>query len=368
LGVGKEILIIRLSSIGDVIHCTPVAKTLKMVWPDCKITWLVSSVSADVIRYNPDIDECWVWSRERFEAYLKSWEIASAIKMWRELKNKLAEKYFDAVLDIHGLFLTGLIALQAKTRRRIGLKEARELNYVFMTETARPLGRHVIDKYLGVLQALDIKKFNYKMTVTLPLTVKSVANDILRAGTIKPDQRFAVLIPGTTWPAKNWPPEYFAVVAKALEQDFKLVLGGGLADVKCGEAIIAKAGVPMLNTIGRTSLLELAAIINQAAVVITGDTGPLHIASALETPVVALFGPTNPLVYGPRQGKFSTLQSESDCLFCHKYNCPKGNAECMKKILPERVILAVYQLTGIDRRNRQNEIDYSKLARHKPSS
>ncbi|MBP2654331.1 MAG: rfaQ [Firmicutes bacterium] len=354
-GLRKELLIIRLSSIGDVIHCTPVVKSLKLAWPDCRITWLVSEASADVIKYNPYIDECWVWSRERFEKYLRSLNFIEAWRMWRELQAMLAKKSFYAVLDIHGLFLTGMIAIQAKAKRRIGLSGAKELNSLFMTETAKPLGRHVTDKYLGVLQALGIDQIDHKMTVVVPTEARETAVSIFGKGGIGENENIAVLIPGTTWSAKNWPPEYFAAVAQALAPDFKFVLGGSRAEISLAEEIALRAGVPMLDICGSTNLIVLAAVIERATVVVTGDTGPLHIAAAVGTPAVAVFGPTNPLYYGPRQGKRSFLQAGLDCSFCHKYRCPKGDAKCMKDVLPAQVVEAVYRITGVRPSERQFE-------------
>jgi len=347
----KEILIIRLSSIGDVLHCTPVARSLKLNWPGCRITWLVSAASADVIRYNPDIDACLVWSRERFEACLRARDFSGAIALWRELKDLFSEKSFYAVLDIHGLFLTGVIARQVKSERRIGMKGTKELNSWFMTETAAPLGGHKIDRYLGVLRKLGIERFDKSMVLVIPEAARKNANNLISAA-----GRLAVLIPGTTWPAKNWPTVYFAAVAVLLAADFTVVLAGGNAEKEIGDSIVSQVNVPILNLIGRTSLLELAAVLERANVVVTGDTGPLYMAVTLGTPVVAMFGPTHPAVYGPRQGEYAILEAGLPCSYCHKLRCPQGDNQCMKKVKPEEVAAAVYRLTGIKERKEQDGV------------
>lgn len=340
----KEILIIRLSSIGDVVHCTPVAESLKTAWPDCKITWLVGEVSADLLKYNPYIDEIIIWSRERFEKHLRSLEFSKALTIWQNLRNMLASRKFYAVLDIHGLFLTGMIAKQAKAVRRIGLSGAREFNTLFMTETAAPFGNHITDKYLGVLRPLGITSVKHKMTVIVPEEIKRLTEDFLKDKGIAPYEKYAVLVPGTTWPSKNWPSCFFIETVRLLHKNFKIVLCGGKAELNLGMEIENTPGLPVVNTIGQTGLLEMAGIIERASVVITGDTGPLHIAAALGTPTIALFGPTDPSVYAPLGKKSAILVNRLPCSFCHKTKCPKGDAYCIKSITPDKVVQEVYKV------------------------
>jgi lipopolysaccharide heptosyltransferase I len=340
--VEEEILIIRLSSIGDILHCTPVARSLKIAWPKCKITWLVGEASEQLIRYNPYIDEIIIWSRERFEKYFLKFDIKRSYDIWRDLQNVLAPRKFYAVLDIHGLFLTGMIASQVQTKRRIGMSGARELNPLFMTETARPLSRHIVDRYLGVLKPLGITSMDVRMTLVLSENSRCFAERFLDDAGVLPSDRLVVLVPGTTWPSKNWPTDFFARVAATLFRDFRIVMCGGSAELKLGMEIQAKSGVAIINAIARTSVLEMAAIIERAAVVVTGDTGPLHIAAALGIPTVAIFGPTDPALHAPLGQQNAIVCNRLACSFCHKTNCAQGNAKCMSSILPEEVVEKVY--------------------------
>lgn len=341
--MSKRILIIRLSSIGDVLHCTPVAAALKAAWPDCEITWLVGEVCADLLRYNPNIDELMIWSRERFEKHLRKFEFTLAFSMWQQLKEELAAKTYDAVLDIQGLFITGMIARQAKTANRIGLKDARELNPLFMSETAKPLGTHIIDRYLGVLTPLGINPVSRQMTLVVPFAAKQFAESYLRTMRVAPYEKLVIFVPGTTWLTKNWPPEFFAVAAKLLAKDCRIMLCGSKSEAVMGQEIINKAGVPLINAIGETSLLEMAALIEKAAVVVAGDTGPLYMAAAVGTPTVAIFGPTNPAVYTPPGTQHASVVKEQPCSFCHKRKCPAGKPECIRGVRPESVVVQVYQ-------------------------
>lgn len=339
----KEILIIRLSSIGDVIHCTPVARSLKLVWPDCRITWLVGEVAAELLRDNPYIDEIMVWPREKFDKSLRNLKFAKAVALWGILKKMLSVKSFYAVLDIHGLFLTGMIARLVKTDRRIGMSQAREMNSLFMTETAKPFGRHVIDRYLGVLAPLGITAVQRKMVLHVPEAERQFARTFLENTGISSRERFAVFVPGTTWPAKNWPTDFFVRTARLIGKDFKIVLCGGAKETAMGAYIQEKAGLPIVNAVGKTGLLEMAGMIQQAAVVVTGDTGPLYMAAALGVPTVAIFGPTNPEIYAPLGQEQGVLVSRQDCSFCHKRKCPRGVSSCMENVKPEAVAEVVYR-------------------------
>jgi lipopolysaccharide heptosyltransferase I len=342
----KKILIIRLSSIGDVIHCTPVAKALKNAWPDCQITWLTGEVCADLIRYNPYVDECIVWSRERFEKYCRKCEFKKAWRMWRELMDIFSAKEFYAVLDIHGLFLTGLIASKIKAERIIGLKDAKELNSLFMTDTVKPHGRHMIKRYMSILEPLGIFANGDDMTLVVPDKERKFAANFLRQAGFKTGEKLTVLVPGTTWPSKNWSPEFFAKTAALIAGDFKSVICGGISEIKIGHEIEARVSSSLINAIGKTNLLEMAAILERASVVVAGDTGPLHMAAALRIPTVVIFGPSDPDCYRPLGDNSIALFHKQDCSFCHKQNCPKGKSDCMKSVLPQEVAEAVYKLAG----------------------
>ena len=340
----QEILIIRLSSIGDILHCTPVVRTLKQAWPKCRITWLVGEASQELIKYNSYIDEIVVWSRERFEQQLRKIDIVRTYNLWRDLQQALAPRHFDALLDIHGLFLTGMIASQVQTKRRIGMSEAREFNSLFMTETAKPLGKHIVERYLGVLRPLGITTMDVRMTLVLSDHSKRFAVQFLADVGVLLAERFVVLVPGTTWPSKNWPTNFFAKVATSLAKNFRIILCGGQAEVKLGQEIQAQAGVTVINAVNRTSVLEMAAILERAAVVVTGDTGPLHIAAALGVPTVAIFGPTDPAIYEPLGQQHAVLFNKLACSFCHKVTCPLETGRCMLSVTPEAVVQKVYSV------------------------
>ncbi|MDT8899880.1 glycosyltransferase family 9 protein [Anaeroselena agilis] len=342
----REILVIRLSAIGDVIHCTPVASSLKAAWPDCRITWLVGEVAADLVRYNPYVDETIVWSRERFERHLRDFELGRAASLWRELRDSLAGRRYYAVLDVHGLFLTGVIARLAETERRIGLSGTKELNALFMDETAAPVGHHITDRYLGVLRPLGIVPTERRPMLAVPEKAEQAAEALLSELAVPRGGRIAALAPGTTWPAKNWPAALYARTARRLAGDFAVMLCGGSAEAALGREIAAAAGVPVADATGRTGLLELAALFAKASVVVAGDTGPLYMAAAVGTPTVGIFGPTDPARLAPPGEKNAFVVSRQACSFCYRKTCPKGVAVCMSGVNPELVVRQVYRVAG----------------------
>ena len=339
-------LIIRLSSIGDVLHSTPVARALKTAFPDCHITWLVSQVPSDLLTSNPYIDEFYIWSRERWEKHMRCGEFKEAWQLWKKLKTYLQTKKFDVVLDVHGLFLSGMIAAASKAPRRIGMKNTRELNWLFMNEIApiRPQEVHVIQRYLSVLKPLGIQSADYNMTLYLPTEAITFATNFLRSHGVKEKDTLIVVNPGTTWPSKNWPTQHYATVIEALQHHGHILLCGGPGEQELGKSIIEQCNAPVINAINQTSLLELAALISKCHVLLTGDTGPLHMGIALNIPTISLFGPTDPQRFGPLTGEHVVLQESMDCRPCHKTKCPLTHLKCMHSLSPERVITAVQTL------------------------
>lgn len=339
-------LIIRLSSIGDVLHCTPVARALKIAQPDCHITWLVGQVPSNLLASNPYIDELYIWPRERWEKHMRCGEFKSAWQLWKQLKIDLQTRNFDIVLDIHGLFLSGMIATASKAPRRIGMSDTRELNWLFMTEisSSSPQEIHVIQRYLSVLKPLGIDSTDYAMTLHLPDETIAFASNFLRSHGVKERDTIIALNPGTTWASKNWPTKYYATVAEGLQDNGHILLCGGPAEQGLGESIVQQSNIPIINAINQTSLLQLAALISQCTVLVTGDTGPLHMGIAVNIPTISLFGPTDPQKFGPLTGEHVVLEESMDCRPCHKQNCPLTHLNCMHSLSPQRVITAVQRL------------------------
>ncbi|MEG6585408.1 glycosyltransferase family 9 protein [Dendrosporobacter sp. 1207_IL3150] len=335
-----RILIVRLSSIGDVLHCTPVARSLKEALPSCHITWIVGQVAADMVRFNPYIDEVHIWPREKWEKAMRSAKFKEAWQIWQDLKDYFKSKHFDIALDIHGLFLSGMVTAASKATRRIGMSNTRELNSLFMNEIAPMYDEdiHVIQRYLSILRPLNITTTDYKMTLETPKEADEFARNFLSTHGVKPTDKIVAVNPVTTWSAKNWPPENFAKVIQELAANNKILLCGGPSDKAVAEKIIELASVPVINAVGQTTLLEMAALLKLSNVLVVGDTGPLHMAVALGTPSVSIFGATAPSRFGPLDPGHIVLKGQVECAPCYKTVCKTKDIRCLKSVKPEAVI------------------------------
>ncbi len=334
-----NILIIRLSSIGDVLHGTPVPRALKQALPGCHITWVVGQVAADMVRYNPDIDELFVWPREEWEKAMRAGRFREAWQIWQRLRTYFHDKHYDIALDIHGLFLSGMVTAASHAPRRIGLSHTRELNHWFMTETAPPPnGPHVIERYLSILRPLQIQAADPRMTLIIPPAATEFAAAFLPEQGVTPADKVIAVNPATTWKAKNWPPAYFAQVIDAVSPHAKVVLCGGPGDRAIAGQVLQAAKTPVIDAVGRTSLLELAALLERADVLVVGDTGPLHMAIAVGTPSVSIFGATDRRRFGPLDNAHIVLSGEKTCPPCHKTVCPRKTLDCLTSIQPQAVI------------------------------
>lgn len=339
----ERIAIVRLSSVGDVLHCTPVARAIKKAAPSCRITWIVGSVSADVLAGNRYIDEVYIWSREHWEKLMRNYRFGEALAYWQKLRDDLDERSFDTAIDIHGIFISGLVMLATGAKRKIGLQNTRELNSLFVTEKASrpPEGPHVIQRYLSVLNNLQVTPDGYNMDLMLTQDAAQFADTLLANLGYDSSRPMVALSPKTTWATKNWPPEYFAAAARSLSPHAQLLLCGGPGDTATAEEIIRQAKVPFINTVGKTRLHELAALLARSDVLLTGDTGPLHMAVALGIPTVSVFGPTSPAVYGPLTSGHTVLQSVLDCGPCNKQRCRLEKLRCLRDVAPETAVAAI---------------------------
>jgi ADP-heptose:LPS heptosyltransferase len=341
-------LIIRLSSIGDVLHATTVAHNLRAACPASHITWLVSPPASELLRYNPDIDELLIWDRRRFDHALANFHLADAKKTLDELRHIFAVRTFDIVLDIQCLFLTGLIAQLSHTKRRIGIYDRHEFNQLFMTERGpRITDPHKIRHYMTVLAPLGIHTQDTSLILNLPKNLIDFADCFFSNHNINAQHRILMINIRTTWPDKNWPLENFIAVLNNLSEKIQIIFCGTAEDHPYIQKIRTSLDRDSVSIAGKTSLLELAALFRKADLLLTGDTGPLYIAAAAGIPTLSLWGPTHPAIYGPLTGKNTFLVSPYTCIACCKTKCRYKTNACMKAITPEMVKNILYKLLNL---------------------
>lgn len=327
----KNILIIKMSSLGDILHTLPFAAALRKRYPQARISWLVHPQFAGFVPDPPVIDEVLYFDKVKFNKM----GLLDKLKYFFAMRSMLHEKHFDLVIDMQGLFKSAVLAAISGCSNRIGYCEMREGSGLISKAICGSHSKaHVIERYLDVARYLgaDIKEVEFPMP-DLTQESKSVCAK-LRQQDVAGD--YVVFVPGARWQTKEWPVKYYAELAGMITADgTAVVLAGGPDDAEKGRKI--KELCPAVaDMTGRTSLRELAALIKGCSVYISADTGPLHFAAALKKPLIAMYGPTKADRTGPYgSDKASVLLSPAACAGCLKKSC--SNWHCMYDITPETV-------------------------------
>jgi len=334
----RRILIFKPSAIGDVVHTLPILGLLKRRWPEARISWLVTPVCAPLVEGHPLVDEVILFNRKRFG---HAWRSPTAMTAFFRSLRLLREKQFDWVVDFQGLFRSGLMTLATGAPVRVGFDDAREGAPWFYTHAVSSGGwwhQHATGRYLHLAEALgcEMSPVEYEFAV-------DDADRAVAAKLVGHDRPYAVLIPGTHWLTKRWPVERFADVVAPLKQRFGLesIVAGSPDDAVLGNSI---GGA--LNLCGRTTLRQTIALLEKASLVIANDSGPMHIASALGRPLVALFGPTNPILTGPYGRLDSVIRLGISCAPCYSRTC--SHCSCLRWLQIEPVLKLAEKQMGRD--------------------
>lgn len=259
--------------------------------------------------------------------------LAEAPGTMRELKalfRALRLGRYDLVVDLQGLLRSGIITKATQAPLRAGFTEAREGSRFFYTHTIKG-GRdvHAVDRYLRIAAALGCSTSD----VVFDLPARAIASKKVQ-GIVEKTRDYIVLVPGARWETKVWPAERFGKLASKLPKT-SVVIGGG-ADKSRAEEVVRLSEGRAVSVAGETSLPDLVELMRRARCVVTNDSGPMHIAAALDVPVVAIFGPTSPLKTGPYGIRHVVLQSGRKCVPCFKRHC--SHTGCMSDISVEAVL------------------------------
>lgn len=336
----KNILIIKMSSLGDILHTLPFAAALRKRYPQAKISWLVHPQFAGFVPDKPVIDEVLYFDKVKFNKL----GLSDKIKYFFSMRSMLHSKHFDLVIDMQGLFKSAVLAAISGCSNRIGYCEMREGSGLISKAICGSHSKdHVIERYLDVARYLgaDVQEVEFPMP---DLTEESRSiREKLAAQNVTGD--YVVFVPGARWQTKEWPVEYYARLAAMITAEgTAVVLAGGPDDMDKGSRIkeLCPAAADLT---GQTSLRELAALIKGCAVYISADTGPLHFAAALKKPLIAMYGPTKADRTGPYgSDKASVLLSPADCAGCLKKSC--NDWHCMHDITPKMVYKAYKEKLG----------------------
>lgn len=337
-----NILIIRLSAIGDVVHALAMVAPLKKKYPGCRITWVIEEETANLLEHYPGIDRVIVSRRKRWLRQIRGGQMFKALRQAAAFVKMLRSDRYDLVLDFQGLFKSGIIAFLSRSKRKIGYRNARELSPLFYSEyaPATAFNDHALKRHQVILNHLGIDHPEVSFAPFYSRRDEGKIEDLFRTLGIDRGRKLVVVHPCAGWPTKVWPKEKVAGLCDRLirEQSCTVVLAGSYAEEAFINDIAGRTKNKLVSLAGKTKLTELACLIARADLVASTDSGPMHLACAVGTPVVAIMGPTAPWRTGPFGDSCSVIRKEISCSPCYqKKKCPHGHHRCMMDISVEEV-------------------------------
>jgi lipopolysaccharide heptosyltransferase I len=336
----EKILITRLSAIGDVIHALPVAYAIRKKYPNAQIDWLVEIKAAPLVNLNPYLDNVIILPRQKWKKQLKEEGFIKTAKSFISFFKEMRNRKYDITIDFQGLFKSAFCGFLIKPLLRMGPEDGREMSTLFYQAKIGTPERtvHRVQRNLHLAGALDtdIEEVNYGLKMT-PV-IKSRVSRLFEKENIPRDKKLIVINPFTNWESKNWFLErYFELADRLIELGYFIIFTGSNNDREAINRFVSKSDA-YANLAGRTDLEELTEIYNRAKLYIGGDTGPTHLAAAVDLTVVALMGPTDPETNGPFGKGHTVIQDNSlECIRCWDKHCSR-NMQCMKSITVDQVL------------------------------
>ena len=320
----QKILVVKPSSLGDVVHSLPFLNALKERFPKAEVHWVIAKGLEDLLTGHPMINRIWVINKDMWK---KLSHVRDSLHELRFFLKALKEENYDIVIDLQGLLRSGIMTLSTGASFRIGFQEAREGSRFFYTHRVKG-GRdiHAVDRYLKIAAFLgcDINE------VCFPLPL-SFSSSCLPQHVLHGD--YAVIAPGARWKTKRWPPEKFGELSSILP--LRTLIVGSKGDMDIAREVVALSGGKAVSLAGKTNLKELIEVIRGARFFVSNDSGPMHIAAALDIPVFAIFGPTDPLRTGPYGSRHTVIRKDVSCAPCFKRIC--NDFKCMKSLSVAKV-------------------------------
>jgi lipopolysaccharide heptosyltransferase I len=311
-----RVAIIKLSSLGDVIHALPVARALRRTYPEAHLTWIVEAREYAVLRDHPDLDavvpvDTRLWRR-------LVWRPAGARQVWEKLgrlETRIRATRFDAALDLQGLIKSGVLTAYTGAPLRIGFSASRARewpNALFTNRHVTPPATaiHVVEQYLSLLAPLGVTATQPEFHIPARPDAERRMEEFLGEQGVKRQDLLVAINPGAGRENKRWPVRHFRALAERLasEPDVRLLLLWGPDEIHMARQI--GDGLPTRAILAPpTDLDELTALLRRCALMVANDTGPLHLAAALGTPALGLFGPTRAERNGPYGSRCRSLQS-----------------------------------------------------------
>jgi len=329
----QNICLIRASSIGDVVNTLPFFARLRKGYPKAHISWVVEPKAYPVLENNPEIDEIILFPRN-------SW-----VKDLRSFNKQLRKRQYHLALDLHKILKSGLITYGTGAKYRVGFdfKRSKEFNWLF-TNLKIPPGdeqMHVVDQYLEYADFLELppwdRKWRFYFTEEEKLMAKNFCEQL--------NGQAVMVNIGASEEAKLWFPDGFARLIDALENDLKLsvILVGGKSkqELEMGREIRESCRSSYLDQVGGYNLRELMTIMSGCKLMISSDTGPMHLGSAMEVTTIGLFGAQSPRKTAPYNYQDYVICKNLSCSPCFKKSCWRRKRRCMREIAVDDVLTQV---------------------------
>lgn len=337
-----NILIVKLSAIGDVIHTLPSLAELRRLYPDAYITWVVEEAAADLVKNHPLLNEVIISRRKSWMKAFHSGNIRQPLREIMSFMKDVRRHRYDVVIDFHGLFKSSVIVFLSLGKRKLGYDSFQELSGLFVSEKIpEDMNKHAVDRYLDFPRYLGAKTGSVQFVLPFHEEAEKRAQIILRKYNLE-DKNFIAMNPVALWETKLWNDAKFAHLADLIHNELHLKVVFTGSEKASIDTITSLMTTEKINLGGETTLLDLAYIYKKAQVVISTDSGPMHLAAALETPVVALFGPTDPLRTGPYGFDHTIIRTDISCSPCFLKKC--STKKCMEDISIGQVFTAVKEL------------------------
>jgi len=348
-----NILIVKLSAIGDVVHTLPSLAALRKLYPKSHITWVVEEASSDIIRGHPYLDRVIISRRKRWIENLKKFhDIKITISEIRLFIKTLRDRKYDLVIDFHGLSKSSMIVILGGGKRKLGYDSMQELSGLFLNEKIpEDMEKHAVDRYLDFIRYLGTDIDNPEFYIPIEEENRTRVETLLKANGIDINEPFVTVNPVAFWDTKLWEDVKFARLCDRIAEDLKqkVVFTGNSGDGRI-KHIQSMMNFPSVNLEGQTTLKDLAYLYKLSVLLVTTDSGPMHIAAAMNAPTVALFGPTDPSRTGPYGKGHIVVRKKMSCSPCFLKQC--DTKRCMKEITVEEVFEAAMQVVNSEKERR----------------
>lgn len=334
----QRILIVRTDRIGDVLLSTPVIKAVRQAYPNAHIAMMVSPYAKEIVEGNPYLNEVIIYDKSKAH---KSW--------WHSAKFSqfLKKKKFDLAIILHPTNRSHLVTFFSGIPVRIGYNRKMGFLLTHKLEHTKQEGKkHERDYSLDVARSFGIDTQDVALFMPVKKESDEYIDKILKEHGIKKEDKLAAIHPAASCPSKIWPAKSFAKVADRLVEKygFKVVLIASGKDVNIAKEVTSSMRQSVINLSGKTTVSQLASLLKRCLIFISNDSGPVHISSAVGTPVISIFGRNqaglSPLRWGPVGIKDKFLHKEVGCVVCLAHNCDKG-FKCLEAISPEEVMEVV---------------------------